>query len=70
MNRWLVLYVALLAGWVVLGMAEPGQANTTKAAVSSLTETGKFADRLTTENMAQPARPVRVVYPSHLTSSK
>jgi hypothetical protein len=51
-------------------MSEPGQANTTKAAVPSLTHTGKNADRLPIEATAQPARTVRVVYPSHLASAK
>ena len=66
MNKWLAAYLAVLAGAVALGVAEPGQANTSKAAVSPLTETGKLADRLPTETSAQPVRTVRVVYPSHL----
>lgn len=66
MNRWLATYVALLAVAVAVGMAEPGQANTPKPAVASLTQRGKIAERLPTETVAQPARTVRVVYPSHL----
>lgn len=69
MNKWLAMYVALLGGAVAFGMAEPGQANTTKASAAPLTHTGKFADRLPTEptgSIAQPTRSVRVVYPTHI----
>ena len=70
MNKWLALYVALLSGAVAVGMSEPGQANTAKAAMPSLAHTSKIADRLPIEGKAQPARTVRVVYPSHLASAK
>jgi hypothetical protein len=71
MNKWLVMYVALLAVGVALGMAEPGRANTTKQGAAPLTQTSKFADRLVTKPsgaFAQPTRSVRVVYPTHLAS--
>ena len=70
MYKWLALYVALLSGAVAVGMSEPGQANTTKAALPSLTHTGKIADRLPIEATAPAVRTVRVVYPSHLASAK
>ena len=69
MNKWLVMYVAVLAVGVALGMAEPGQANTTQPGAAPLAQTGKFADRLPTEPRAataQPTRSVRVVYPTHV----
>lgn len=66
MSKWLAAYVAAVAAVVALGVAEPGQANTSRAAVSPLTQTGKLADRLPTEAAAQQVRTVRVVYPSHL----
>jgi len=61
MNKWLALYVALLSGAVAVGMSEPGQANTAKAAMPSLAHTSKIADRLPIEATAKRVRTVRVV---------
>ena len=75
MNKWIALYVALLASCVALATAAPGQANTSVPASVAPIPAGKLGDRLIADpdpraEVANAARAVRVVYPSHLASAK